>query len=211
MTYENPIRILLSTTILIIIASIVLFYISDTASLASIGTYLGGISTSIAIIWLVFNAFTQKESTEIQQKELTLQAEALRQTAQATELDAFLRLHDHALIALEHDARYLYKKFESSESEKSMETDQSGHYLQLISASKPFSEWLKININQERTPSVLSACENFLDKYEHLMSHIERLVLNKQIYELLLLTSPTTQANRVISRAMKGQDSSEFR
>ena len=210
-------RYVVSATIIFAVVSVLPIFLVDGAeALAAFGSYLGGIATAIAIFWIVYNAHMQRMSIDYQQSELNLMRSANETSAQANSLDAFLRFLDHSSNSISEDARQIVDLYRNSN--PNLENDLKGLYDQyisgdtncyfrFISSNDECYQWIRSAIKEKSPFSLVSVCHDVIRKYDIVSSKMSSLNYDKEIYEVLISSSPLAQTNRLLRIAI--QDSTD--
>lgn len=213
----TPLLVVLGATLIILAFAIVEFNgRSEPNDLSTTGSFVGGVGTALALLWIVFNAYMQKKSIDYQLDELQLQREATESVSRSAELDSFLRLTEHADRSITNDVRSLVVSYGKDDAEEGdvaeldkafLNGDQDAFY-RYISGTERFQEWLAQSLESPATPSIATACKAILDKYAALHESVDRLHANEIVYGILLRSAPVSQAARVIERAWLVSDQS---
>jgi len=176
------------------------------ASLADIGAVVSAIVSALAFLWLIVGYRMQHQSLVSQIEELVLHRSALEKTAASNELDSFLRLYDHSIKALAYDARSIIRLYYARNDMRMQHIDESyfqgneNAYVAAISNSSEIADWISNGL-AERSPIVLpDMIESYVEKYEHLQSALSKLSTQREVYQTLFSSSPSSQLYLVLKQ-----------
>lgn len=167
--------------------------------IATAGTYFGGIATSVAIIWIVFNSVLQSESLKLQSEEVALQRKATQKIAEATELATVIELVRLAEKSIYYDLNFLISKFLDDLENKFADRNPNADPWTSAILSHDFSQWLE---RKHTTQDIytLASVSAICRKYELLRTTIQKLSDGNDLEELTLGSSNIAHLYRIVSK-----------
>ena len=205
-------RRLRDLSVFVLVVVVVCSVTIDHGLLSSLGGFWGGMATFVAILWIVHNTRLQQKSIEMQQEEIRLQRSASEKAADASQLDAFLRLFELARRAMNIDAKNIAESFlqdqpsrpsnDLSRLQSSFLAGDDQCYMDFLSSDDEFQAWIEkghLSINDR------AYITSFLKKFELLEESLNKLNQEKETYDLIVGASPIAHTARVLGKTTKFQ------
>ncbi|MEO0620399.1 MAG: hypothetical protein AAFZ01_14100, partial [Pseudomonadota bacterium] len=81
----------------------------DEADLEAWGSYISGLASALAFIWLVVGLYAQRQELQYQRIELKLQRKALRDTASVSQINLLMQISEDQLRSARRNVRQIIK------------------------------------------------------------------------------------------------------
>jgi hypothetical protein len=171
-------------------------------------SYISGVATSLALIWIILNAAMQRRQLSIQQDELRLQRDILSRTASATFSQFYIMYFDEFELALDRISIQIMEliDLDTIEADRRRIKGERDAHIRALSKTENLVPLLKTRIKSDAGQFLAGSLQQYLYIYEQLSEMAARssdAAEGTDILTLFEVANPSSQLHKTFAHILQ--------